>query len=110
MDKTRMTWQEAVQYLIEFNKKHDIHTKGIKPATCVMVAVITKDSFRKEYTLTERSYAFTNHNKFFIPENLGNSIFADCLDGKDVGVRLEQYILTLDWYVEYCYIKEEREE
>lgn len=110
MDKTRMTWQEAVQYLIEFNKKHDIHTKGSKPATCVMVAVITKDSFRKEYTLKERSYAFTNHNKFFIPENLGNSIFADCLDGKDVGIRLEQHIRTLDWNVEYCYIKEECEE
>ena len=109
MDKNRMTWNEAVEYLTEFNKKHDIHTKGGKPATCVMVAVITKDSFRKEYTLKERSYAFTNHNKFFIPENLGNSIFADCLDGKDVGIRLEQHIRTLDWNVEYCYIKEERE-
>lgn len=34
---------------------------------------------------------------------------ANCLDGKDVGIRLEQHIRTLDWNVEYCYIKEERE-
>ena len=110
MDKNRMSWQEAVQYLTEFNKKHDIHTKGSKPATCVMVAVITRDSFSKEYTLKERSYAFTNHNKFFIPSNIGGSIFADCLDGKDVGIRLEQYVCNLNWNVEYCYIKEEYEE
>lgn len=109
MDKGRMSWSEAVQYLIEFNKKHGIRTKVGGPATCVMVAVITRDSFSKEYTLEERSYMFTNHNKFFIPENCGNSIFADCLDGKD-SIRLDAYVRTLSWNVEYCYIKEEREE
>lgn len=109
MDKTRMTWEEAVRYLTEFNQKHNITTKGGGPQTCTMVAVITKDSFGKEYTVEERSYAFTNHNKFFIPSNIGNSIFADCLDGKDIGIRLEQYVCNLNWNVEYCYIKEEVE-
>ena len=108
MDKNRMTWQEAVEYLIEFNKKHDIHTKGDKLATCVMVAVISKDSFDREWSLESRSYAFSNHNKYFIPETLGSSIFADSLTGDDIGVRLEQYVPE-DWKVEYCYIKEERE-
>lgn len=103
----RMSWDEAVKYLIAFNQKHNITTKGGGPQTCKMVAVITKDSFDKEYTLEERSYEFTNHNKFFIPSNIGNSIFADCLDGIDVGIRLEQYVCNLNWNVEYCYIKEE---
>jgi hypothetical protein len=109
MDKNRMSWQEAVQYLIEFNKKHGIHIKGGKPATCVMVAVISKDSFDQEWSLESRSYAFTNHNKFFIPENIGRSIYANSLTGDDIGVRLEQYVPDR-WKVEYCYIKEEREE
>lgn len=105
----RMTWQEAVQYLIEFNKKHDIHVKGDKPATCVMVAVISSNSFNQEYSLESRSYAFTNHNKFFIPSNIGRSIFASSLAGDDDNIRLEQYVPD-SWKVEYCYIKEEREE
>lgn len=106
----RMSWSEAVQYLIEFNKKHDIlRVKGSKPATCVMVAVISPDSFNQEYSLESRSYAFTNHNKFFIPSNIGSSIFASSLAGDDDNIRLEQYVPD-SWKVEYCYIKEEREE
>ena len=104
-----MSWQEAVQYLTEFNKKHDICVKGEKPATCVMVAVISQDSFTREYSLESRSYVFTNHNKFFIPSNIGRSIFASSLAGDDVNIRLEQHVPD-SWKVEYCYIKEEREE
>lgn len=108
MDKNRMSWQEAVQYLIEFNKKHDICVKGEKPATCAMVAIISPDSFNQEYSLASRSYVFTNHNKFFIPSNIGRSIFASSLAGDDNNIRLEQYVPD-SWKVEYCYIKEEWE-
>jgi hypothetical protein len=110
MDKNRMSWSEAVQYLIEFNKKHDIlRVKGSKPATCVMVAVISPSSFNLEYSLESRSYAFTNHNKFFIPSNIGKSIFASSLAGDDNNIRLDQYV-PVSWKVEYCYIKEENAE
>lgn len=106
MDKNRMTWKEAVDYLVKFNEKYDIHTKGEKPQTCVMVAVIAPSSFNREYSLESRSYAFTNHNKFFIPSNAGMSIFASSLAGDDSNIRLEQYIFD-SWLIEYCYIKEE---
>ena len=109
MDKNRMSWKEAVQYLTDFNKKHDISVKGGKPATCVMVAVISQDSFTQEYSLESRSYAFTNHNKFFIPSNIGRSIFASSLAGDDCNLRLEPHVPD-SWKVEYCYIKEEYEE
>lgn len=109
MYKNRMSWREAVQYLIEFNKKHDISVKGSKPAMCVMVAVISPDSFNLEYSLESRSYAFTNHDKFFIPSNIGSSIFASSLAGDDSNVRLDQYVPD-KWKVEYCYIKEEKVE
>lgn len=106
MGKNRMSWKEAVQYLVAFNEKHDIHVKGDKPATCVIVAVISPESFKQEYSLESRSYAFTNHNKFFIPSNTGRSIFASSLAGDDSNIRLEQYVPD-SWKVEYCYIKEE---
>lgn len=102
----KLTWQEAVSYLTEFNKQHDIKTKGLGSAECVMVAVITEDTFTKPYSLEARSYRFTNHNKHFILDNLGSSIFANSLDGSDVGVRLDYYIPT-DWKVDYCYIEKE---
>ena len=35
---------------------------------------------------------------------ISNPIFAECLDGIDVGVRLDWY----DWDVEYCYMEQEK--
>lgn len=104
MATTMMSWGEAVSYLIDFNKQHGITVKGEKPDTCVMVAVISQDSFERRYSLESRSYAFTNHNKAFLPSNIGNSIFASNLSGDDCNIRLEQYVPNL-WEVEYCYIK-----
>lgn len=113
-DRKKLTWNEAVKYLIEFNKKHNITTKGGGPQTCTMVAVIADESLYHQdnipFTEEQRSYAFTNHNKRFIPSIISNSIFADCLDGTDPGVRLDWYInpgTAGSWKVEYCYIKEE---
>lgn len=108
-DIKKITWEELVTYLIQFNIKHGITAKGEKPATCTAVAVIDQCSFNKEYSLESRSYIFSNHNKYFIPENGGMSIFASSLAGDDPCIRLEQYVPG-SWKVEYCYIKEEREE
>lgn len=69
------------------------------------VAVISKSSFIKPYTLKERSYMFSSDNKVFKSWCGGYSIFANCLDGKDLGVRLEQYVEDEGgWTVEYCYL------
>lgn len=108
MDKNRMSWQELCQYLVAFNEKHNITCKGFGPKVTA-VAVITEGSFITAYTEEERSYRFTNHNKAFIPSNLSRSIFADCLDGTDSGVRLD-WQLDEGWKVEYAYIESEDEE
>jgi hypothetical protein len=72
------------------------------------VIVFTKDSFKEEYTQEERSYSVRSNAKYFDNTKIGNSLFGNCLDGKDSGVRLDQYIHALEneWKVEYCYIIE----
>ena len=71
------------------------------------VIVFTEDSFTEPYTLEQRSYK-TNRNwgKYFIPGMLGKSLYGDCLDGKDLGVRLDYYMGSGKgmWHIDYCYI------
>ncbi len=100
-----MSWYAAQKKMINFNRKHGITSKGAGGNVLTMVAVISQDSFTQPYTEEERSYRFTNHNKGFIPENIGNSIFADCLDGKDLGVRLDLYIPFGSWKVDGVYVE-----
>ena len=103
----KLSWEEASEYLKNYNRKHGYKTKGTK-THCYMVAVITEDSFNKKYTLKERSYKFSNDNKAFIDGQLGYSIFSDSLDGIDRNVRLEYYLEEEGnengWKVDYCYI------
>lgn len=107
----KMTWEEAKQYLREYNKKYNITSKGSEGPVCTMIVVISEDSFTEEYSLEERSYRFTNKEKAFISNMTGYSIFADSLDGSDKGVRLEWYIDDKynknGWKVDYCYIMSE---
>ena len=106
----RMTYNEAAEYLRQYNRDHGYTIKGTE-THCTMVAVIAQESFTQEYSLEARSYIFTNDNKAFIDGQLGYSIFADAMDGSDNGVRLEQYLEDEGnpggWKVEYCYILKE---
>lgn len=65
------------------------------------VVVFTKDSFVNDYTVEERSYIFSTDNKYFKSYTCGNSLFANCLDKKDKGVRLDWYFG--EWKIDYCY-------
>lgn len=64
------------------------------------VIVYKASNWSKPYSLEERSYKVTNNNRFFQSNKISNSLFGDCLDGKDLGVRLDVY----KWDVEYCYM------
>ena len=104
---TKMTWNEISKAMWKFNEDHGYTTKGTKERLEAVV-VFTKDSFSKDFTETERSYKFTSDNKAFLPNQLGYSIFADCLDGQDLGVRIDWYMrdTEMPWKVEYCYLLE----
>ena len=70
------------------------------------VVVFTEDSFKKPYTEEQRSYRVSNENKGFQHGKISNSVFANCLDGTDNGVRLDWYMYGDDaWKVDYCYLE-----
>ena len=78
--------------------------KGWKKA----VIGFTESSFNLSYTEEERSYEIQSDAKYFNDGLIGNSLFGNCIDGKDNGVRLDLYIHDLEcpWEIEYCYIVE----
>lgn len=101
----KLTWSEVEELMWKHNRDNNITVKGIDkhPITCVVVFK-QGDWFRKEFTEVERSYRVSSDNKAFIPGQIGSSIFADCLDGTENGVRLDYYINR--WKVDYCYMED----
>lgn len=73
------------------------------------VVVFTPDSFERDFSENERSYSISKDSKYFNPMMNGSSLFGNCLDGNDDGVRLDIYMSMLPsegkrWKVDYCYI------
>ncbi len=103
----KITWAEMEHNMYMFNKVNGYKTKGNKKAIYAVV-VFKEDSFTKPYTETERSYRFSSDNKAFFPDAISNSIFADCLDGTDNGVRIDWYMHDPEnrWEVDYCYMED----
>lgn len=87
------------------------HEKNWPKEHLTAMLVFTEDSFDKQYSRLSRSYMVSSDNKAFLPNMAGYSIFADCLDGTDRGVRLEWYMAEEGnpggWKVEDCYILEQ---
>lgn len=70
------------------------------------VVVISEKSLNG-YDETARSYEFSSNNSRFKPNKISNSVYGNCLDGKDLGVRLDWYVYGLGgdrWEVDYCYL------
>lgn len=101
----KITWSELTKAMWNFNEERGYTTKG-NAESLKGVVVFTADSFNRPYTEKERSYLFTSDNKAFIPNQIGSSIFADCLDGVDEGVRIDWYMKDKEepWKVDYCYL------
>ena len=83
----KITYAELREAMFRFNEEHPD-----QKSTLNGVIVFTQDSFTKPYTETERSYRTDNTQKAFNHGMCSNSIWADCLDGKDIGVRLDLYM------------------
>lgn len=65
--------------------------------------VVYKDNnWCENYTEKERTYRVSANNKYFDSSKCGTSLFGDCLDGKDLCVRLDIY----NWDIECVYVEE----
>lgn len=63
----------------------------------VAVIVFDKSNFKGvEYSKIERSYKISRDNYYFQGDKFAKSLIGDCLDGKDLGVRLD----LCNWKVE----------
>ena len=73
------------------------------------VIVFAQESFNREFSEEARSYKISSDAKYFDADKIGKSLFGNCLDGTDDGVRLDWYMSIPPnegkrWKPEYCYI------
>jgi hypothetical protein len=73
-----------------------------KSKDIVGYVVYKASNWSENYTEKERTYKVSADNKYFDSSKLCNSLFGDCLDGKDLGVRLDYY----NWDVDYVNVEE----
>ena len=80
------------EYKMKLKYLSDLHDLDWK------VAHVTykESNWSKPYSKKERTYRITSDAKHFDSSKLGKSLFGDCLDGIDLGVRLDMY----NWEVE----------
>ena len=93
--------ERFVKHNMENGVTHQFSDRDRLEAVIVFASSTWPD---KDYSLESRSYKFTSDNKCFIPELIGDSIFADSLDKSDLGVRLDYAINYWYWIEDYCYI------
>lgn len=98
----KITFAELRDAMFKFNEENPNEKFNRK---LFGIVVFTEDSFIAPYTETERSYRVDNSQKAFRSNTISNSIWADCLDGKDLGVRIDLY-MDDGWKVDYCYLEE----
>lgn len=105
----KITFGELENIIYEHNRKHGIVTQyGAKENVLYAVIVFTENSFDKPYTEQQRSYQIRNDEKYFLPNMISKSLFSNCLDGTDLGVRLDWYMGGKDgWKIDYCYLIDE---
>ena len=101
--KTRKPKASGIYQIVSLS---DLHKNDVWKKA---VVVFTESSFEKPFTELERSYTISSDAKYFDGNMNGNSLFGNCLDEKDLGVRLDLYIYE-GWKVDYCYITEYKEE
>lgn len=93
----KISYKELCDRMWEHNKQNNNGASG-EPISGVIV--YKQSNFKDEYSELSRSYRVWSNNRAFQSGMIANSMFGDCLDGSEHGVRLDWY----RWEVEYCYM------
>ena len=110
-DIPHFTFGELCELFYKHNRENHI-TRQWGDYRAIQAVIVFKSSNwpDRNFTLEQRSYLVRSDEKYFIPSIIGNSLYSNCLDGIDRGVRLDLYMFNNDphnWIVDYCYIKED---
>ena len=106
-EPAHITFGELDEIFKKHNRENGIKRQYEDPNPLYGVVVFSNENakngqWKKEYPLDSRSYKFSSANKYFISDMIGNSIFAESLDGSD-SINLVDPIYY--WDIEYCYIE-----
>lgn len=100
----KITLSKIIEKFKDYNTENNV-IYGTTPNVPDITAVIVykQSNFTKPYSVKERSYRINNRcgKAFFDTVSGSRSIRGDCLDGTDLGVRLDAY----NWDIEYCYFE-----
>lgn len=106
----RFTFQELCHIFERHNKENGVRHQFSDENRLKAVIVFTEGSFgNSDYTKEERSYVVSSDNKMFLSGFCSSSLYGDCLDGGDLGVRLDMYMQCEKnpWQVDHCYLLED---
>jgi len=84
------------------DKMREYYSQGKTACAKIVFSNDTPAWDRHDYSESERTYTFSNQEKYFRPDCIGNSLYAHC-EGEVFGlVRLDWYIDN--WVIESCEI------
>lgn len=94
----KISFSELQKTMVEYNQAHP--DKQDTPAITGVIVYKQENWSSQVYSTKDRSYRVSNANRAFQQGKISNQLSGDCLDGKDLGVRLDWY----NWSIEYCYM------
>lgn len=90
-----MEWGDIIALFREYNH---IATSSARPLTAYIV--YDASNWKKIFHESSRTYAVNSWSNLFFDGKISTSLFGDCLDLSEFGVRLDWY----DWKREKCYL------
>lgn len=98
------TKSEIIKRFQDYNEEHG-NTYGYPNKDVPVISAVivyAQSNFTREYSEESRSYRVDNQSgKAFFHGMIGNSIYGECLDGSEDGIRLDAY----HWTIEKCYFE-----
>lgn len=101
--KTEWSKWDIINYFQDYNESNKLSYGNYTPEKEITAVIVyAQSNYSQPYTETQRSYRISNFSgKACFGGMLGSSLVGDCLDGIDLGVRLDAY----NWKIEKCYIE-----
>lgn len=84
-----------------YNKMRDLKRNGQHATAKIVFSNDTPSWDRHDYSESERTYTFSNGEKYFNPDCCGSSLFAHCPAERGL-TRLDMYLD--EWVIESCEI------